>query len=257
MAKRSTMLIVIGVAVFVLGAAVVVVSLHAHANGTTKAEVTGDSGLHTAVVVATSSVAAGTSGESLIESKSVALEPVPAREFSADDLTSLASLEQESLLRSLPAGTPVQASDLSADTGPLTPPSGYESIALTLDSGASGLAGYLQPGSDVDVYANVIKASNTVNGSVQLPCVALVAPSVEVLDVSDEVPAYRSDPVVGGRSVPDSITVLVSVSPTLAPSMVYYAENDQLYLVASGQSKVAASNTCSGLVAGGGLVPVS
>jgi hypothetical protein len=87
--------------------------------------------------------------------------------------------------------------------------------------------------------------------------VALVAPSVEVLDVSDEVPAYRSDPVVGGRSVPDSITVLVSVSPTLAPSMVYYAENDQLYLVASGQSKVAASNTCSGLVAGGGLVPVS
>lgn len=257
MAKRSTMLIVIGVAVFVLGAAVVVVSLHAHANGTTKAEVTGDSGLDTAVVVATSSVAAGTSGESLIESKSVALEPVPAREFSADDLTSLASLEQESLLRSLPAGTPVQASDLSADTGPLTPPSGYESIALTLDNGASGLAGYLQPGSDVDVYANVIKASNTVNGSVQLPCVALVAPSVEVLDVSDEVPAYRSDPVVGGRSVPDSITVLVSVSPTLAPSMVYYAENDQLYLVASGQSKVAASNTCSGLVAGGGLVPVS
>lgn len=256
MSKRSTLLIVIGVAVFVLGAGLVVVSLHAgNGRSTTQARDTAAYGSTSEVVVTTGPVAAGTTGESLIESKGVTLEAVSGRQFSPNDVTSLSILEQESVVHPLAAGTPIQTSDLSVDAGPLSPPKGDESLALTFSSSASGLAGYLQPGDHVDVYANVIKDTSK-PGAAALPCVALVAPKVEVLDVSDVVPAYRTNPSGGGRQSPGSITVLVAVTPAQAPAMVFYTSNEQLYLVASDQADVAPTDICAGLVSGSALVPV-
>lgn len=252
MSKRSTLLIVIGVAVFVLGAGLVVVSLHGgKASGATGARTTA-AGSSSTLVITTGAVSAGTSGESLIESKRVSLQAVPAGQVSGSDVTSLSQLEQQSLVHSLPAGAVIKTSDLSPDAGPIAAPAGDESIAVTLGSAASGLAGYLQPGSDVDIYANVVK---TTEGTHALPCVTLVASRVQVLDVSDVVPAYRTNPSAAGRSVPNGITVLMAVTPAQAPTIVYFASNEQLYLAASNQSKTAPSGTCVGL-SGGAMVPV-
>jgi Flp pilus assembly protein CpaB len=252
--KRSTVLIVIGVAVFILGAGLVVVSLHTHSSNSTSAEETASLGSRTPVVVVTSPVAAGTSGETLIESKAVALQQVPAKQYSSDDLTSMSALEGQTIVHALAPGTPLSASDLSADAGPLAPPAGDESIALTLGSAQSGLAGYLQPGDNVDIWGNVIKTTG--GGNLPNPCVSLVAPKVEVLDVSDVVPAYRSDPSSTCRTVPTTETVLVAVTPQQAPALVFYASNEQLYLVASGQTTVPPSSVCAGILNSGAVVPV-
>lgn len=254
MTKRSTLLIVVGVAVFLLGAGLVVVSLggnrpRAPATG----QVAAVGGTRATLVVTTAAVSAGTSGESLIESKSVALQSVPAAQAKPTDVTTLTALEQQSLVHSLPAGTAIQSSDLSPAAGPVAAPAGDQSVAVTLGSSAAGLAGYLQPGSYVDIYANVVKGGAIAH----LPCVVSVAHKVLVLDVSDEVPAYRSNPTSGGRSAPGSITVLLAVTPAQAPTIVYYTSNEQLYLLATNQSGAPVSGACSGMVAGGALAPVS
>lgn len=244
MSKRSAVLVVIGVVVFVLGAGLVLVSVRADKGGSgkggsgTKADETAAG----AVVVVTADVPAGTSGQSLITTKQVALEAVPARKLSPDDITSIASLAGVSLSRDLSAGSPVQASDLTTDSGPLTTPAGDESMALTVSGGANDLAGYLQPGSKVDIYTNIVKSGTQTTDT---PCVELVQPDVEVLDVSDVVPPYRSDPTAGGRAVPSSLTLLVAVSPSEVPRVVYFADNgQQLYLVASDGTTVGPSGTC-------------
>lgn len=250
MSKRSTVLIVIGVAVFVVGAGLVLVSLGTRGgNSPNRANLTSIAGQP--VVITTGAVPAGTTGETLIESGKVVLQRIPSREYSADDVTSLTQLEQQSLVRGLGPGTPVQTSDLSPSAGPLAPPKGDESVAVTLNSGAAGLAGYLQPGDDVDIYGNLIKGS----GNLTLPCVTMIATKVEVLDVSNEIPAYRSNPTSAGRTVPGSITVLLAVKPDQAPQVVFYADDEQLYLVATNQASVTASGSCSAVAANGSLVP--
>lgn len=205
------------------------------------------------MVVTMAPVAAGTTGEALVESGKVKVERVSGS-TSPDAISSLAQLQTQSLAHSLAAGTAIQMSDLSASSGLVSVPSGDESVAVTLNTGQASLAGYLQPGQNVDVFSNVVKVSSgTLSSS---PCVDLVAPKVEVLDVSSEVPPLSSSPSAGGRNVPGSVTVLLAVSPQLAPKIVFYAMNEQLYLVATDGANPAASNSCYG-VSAGSVVPVS
>lgn len=258
MSKRSTLLIIIGVAVFVVGAGLVFVSLHGHSSKSpTNAEFTSANGLPAQVVVATSAIPAGATGESLIQSKQVALETVATRDYSSDDLTSLSSLADDSVVHPVAAGTPIQSSDLEPATGAIPAPNGDETMALTIN-GANDLAGYLQPGDKVDIYANVTKTT-TGTGITDLPtpCVTLVAPHVEVLDVSDVVAAYRGSEPANGRVAPASETILVAISPSQAGTLVFYTSFEQLYLVGSQTTTVPADTTCYGLTDSPALVPVS
>lgn len=240
--KRSTVLIAIGMAVFIVGAGLVLVSLHAKSGNTSKkANLTSISGAQ--VVVTTAPVASGTTGETLVESGKVKLEHVASGNYTPNEITSFAQLQTQSLTHSLGAGAAIQTTDLSPSAGPLPVPSGDESVTVTLNSGQASLAGYLQPGQNVDVYSNVIKVSST-QGAPSLPCVYLVAPKVEVLDVQTEVAPYTSNPTAAGRSVPASMTVLLAIPPALAPMVIYHAVNEQLYLVASDSVTVPASGQC-------------
>ena len=252
MSKRSTVLIAIGMAVFIVGAGLVLVSLHAKGGTPSKrANLTSVQGAD--VVVTLAPVAAGTTGETLVQSGKVKVERV-AGSTSPDAISSLAQLQTQSVAHSLAAGTEISMSDLTASSGSLAVPAGDESVAVTLNTGQASLAGYLQPGQNVDIFSNVVKVSSgTLSSS---PCVDLVAPKVEVLDVSSEVAPFSSSPSAAGRNVPGSVTVLLAVAPELAPKIVFYAMNEQLYLVATDGAKPAASNTCFG-VSGSSVVPVS
>ena len=252
MSKRSTVLIAIGMAVFIVGAGLVLVSLHAKGGSSTKkANLTSVQGAD--VVVTLTPVAAGTTGETLVESGTVKVERVSGS-VPANAISSLAQLQTQSVAHSLAAGSAIQTTDLSASSGPLSVPNGDESVAVTLNTGQASLAGYLQPGQNVDIFSNVVKVSSgTLSSS---PCVDLVAPKVEVLDVSTEVPPFSSAPSAAGRTVPGSVTVLLAVSPQLAPKIVFYAMNEQLYLVATDGANPAASAACYG-VSASSVVPVS
>jgi len=256
--KRSSLLVVIGAAVFVLGAGVVLMSLHAANRSAHSKELSSPGATRpTAVVVATKDLSAGQTGESILAGKDVELEAVPTAELSAADLTSLSALDQETLNRPVVSGQPITATDLSVDAGVLAPPKGEESIALTLPNGASGLAGYLQPGQKVDVYADVTHAASSSGKALVTPCVTLVQSKVQVLDVSSAVPAYVSDPTSAGRSVPGTMTVLVAATPREALNLIYYTTNEQLYLTESAQSHAAADGSCLTVGSTTTLVPAS
>jgi Flp pilus assembly protein CpaB len=256
-AKRSTLLVAIGVLVFLLGAGVVVLSLHKHAASGQDQAASGAAS-HTAVVVASTNLAKGTTGETLIASRKVSLQAVPAKEYSSADLTSLSALDQQTLNRPIAAGQAIQPADLSVEAGVLAPPPGQESMVLTLTNAASGLAGYLQPGSKVNVYGEVTKLPTGATASrFSLPCVTLVEPNVEVLDVSDAVPPYVSNPSAAGRTAPSTVTALVAVTPTEAMKLVYYTTNEELYLAEAATSKVSVTGACSSLKSSTDLTPAS
>jgi Flp pilus assembly protein CpaB len=103
----------------------------------------------------------------------------------------------------------------------------------------AGLAGYLQPGSSVDIYADISKLSSiqstsnassasTSSGNVSLPCTELLMSGVEVLDVSNVVPALNPHVTSAGRVIPTSITILLAVTPVQSRTITFMTENETL-----------------------------
>jgi Flp pilus assembly protein CpaB len=255
--KRSTVLIAIGMAVFIVGAGLVLVSLHGKGNSSPKkanlTAVGGSQGVD--IVVTTAAVPAGTTGETMVEAGKVKLERVATSPANAGYVTSFAELQTSSVNHSLAAGTPIQTTDLSPSTGLLPVPAGDQSLTVTMNSAQAALAGYLQPGQKVNLYSNISKLSGSGASPANqaLPCVTLVAPQATVLDVSAEAAPYSGS---GGRTVPSGVTVLLAVTPQQAPAVVFNAMNESLFLVASDQTSVPASDSCYGYTGGGSVVPV-
>lgn len=165
----------------------------------------------------------------------VAIQTIPEKQYAASDLTTLQGLTDTVLTSKIVKGEAVSSTQLTASTSSISLPKGEDGVTITL-SGVNGLAGYLQPGSDVDIYANITKLSdggstngNGSSGNIPLPCTELVMSKIEVLDVSSVVPSLSSNPTVaGGRSVPSSITLLVAANPTQARLLTFMAQNETL-----------------------------
>jgi Flp pilus assembly protein CpaB len=129
------------------------------------------------------------------------------------------------------------------DTSEVAIPRGDQAVAVTPATGSAALAGYLGPGDVVDVYATNKVAA--VPAGIR-PCATLVAADVPVLDVSVQTAEYKGH-AGAARAVPGSVTVLLAASGAQSPSLVYAAQNEQIYLteVPSG-SGAAPGNQCAG-----------
>ncbi|MGH9301316.1 MAG: Flp pilus assembly protein CpaB [Acidimicrobiales bacterium] len=248
MKQRANVLIAIGVAVFLVGGALVLGALHS-SNGTTTAS---KSVINTGapVLVATQNLPAGASGTAIVNHHFVSLKVIPAGQRHTDDLTSLAALGNQTLAANVASGHVIQASDLKAAAATsLSVPAGDQSVAVTLPTGQAGVAGYINPGDQVNVYANITKPSvgGTGNTNLPIPCTQLIASNVPVLDVSNHIPDYSSAPSPAGRAVPANLTFLLAVNPGQAQAIVFMASNESLYLAksASGQAP-APSGHCTG-----------
>ena len=102
-----------------------------------------------------------------------------------------------------------------------------DAVTVTV-SGTDGLAGYLQPGSRVDVYANITKVStgSAATSTLPVPCTELAMANIEVLDVESTVPTYSSHPTSAGRTIPPSETLLLAVSPSQARTLEFLSQNE-------------------------------
>ncbi len=100
---------------------------------------------------------------------------------------------------------PSAATQLTASTSSISLPTGMDAVTVTV-TGTNGLAGYLQPGARVDVYANVTKISSAVGASaptLPVPCTELAMANIQVLDVQSTVPSLRRPPRRStGRTIP-------------------------------------------------------
>src|SRR5271157_1136185 len=182
--KRQTMILVlIGVILFIAGSAIAYASVegaskHVGSGGDVQAPVS------TSAVVAKSDIPAGTTGQEMVSNGMVSLELIPTKSYSPTDLGSLSGLADEVLTQPVTKGHAISSTDLTASTSSISLPTGLDGVTITVN-GTAGLAGYLQPGSRVDVYANITKVSTASNaasgaGTLPLPCTELSMNNIEV-----------------------------------------------------------------------------
>ena len=221
----------IGVILFIAGSAIAYASVEgASKHASSGANVVGP--VSTSAVVAKSDIPAGTTGQQMVSSGMVAIELIPTKTYSATDLNSLTGLTDEVLSAPITKGQAISSTELTASTSSISLPTGMDGITVAL-SGTNGLAGYLQPGSRVDVYANITKVStgSSATSTLPLPCTELAMSNIQVLDVQSTVPTYSSHPTSAGRTVPASETLLLAVSSSNARSLEFLSQNESISVV--------------------------
>jgi Flp pilus assembly protein CpaB len=233
--KQTLTLVVIGVILFIAGSAIAFASVegaskHAGSGANVQAPVT------TSAVVAKANIPAGTTGQTMISSGLVALELVPTKSYSPSDLGSLSGLSNEVLTTSVTKGHAITSGELAASASSISLPTGMDAVTVTLN-GTQGLAGYLQPGARVDVYANITKVSSgsAATATLPVPCTELAMANIQVLDVQSTVPAYAGHHTATGRTVPASETLLLAVASSQARSIEFLSQNESLSVVQTQQ----------------------
>jgi Flp pilus assembly protein CpaB len=255
MKRQTLILVVIGLVLFVAGGAIAFATVI----GGTKHSPTSSTvaPVNTPVVVAVKDIPAGSTGQLLVSQGLVSIQLIPQKKVRSDDLTSLLGLSDEVLTSSVTKGNAIQTTQLTPSTSTISLPKGLDGITITT-TGVSGLAGYLQPGSNVDVYANVTKLSSGSTASstsnTPIPCTELVMSDIQVLDVSSVAPALGSHPSSTGRAVPTSLTLLLAVSPAQARVLTFMAQNETLSVA---QTQKGASAVTVGECIGTGQTTVA
>ena len=236
--KQTLMLVLIGVILFIAGSAIA----YASVQGAKKSSTTTSSGTPTSysAVVAKSNIPAGTTGQAMVAQGMVSLELVPAKSFVATDLTSLQGLTDEVLTAPVQKGQAISATDLNVSTQAISIPQGLDAMSVDI-GGAQNLAGYLQPGSHVDIYANIskISAGGTpgISASIPTPCTELAMTNIEVMDVSSTSPSLSGTKAAVGstaspsRSVPGSETLLLALTPAQTRTLEFLSQNESISVV--------------------------
>jgi Flp pilus assembly protein CpaB len=246
--KQTLMLVMIGVILFIAGSAIAYASVQG-AKKNTNTAVTG-APVNVTAVVAKSTIPAGTTGQQMISQHLVALEPISSKSFLATDLTSTQALLGEDLTTAVQKGHAISSTELNVSTAAISIPQNQDAIAIAI-SGAGDLAGYLQPGSHVDVYANITKPSQggpalPANANIPIPCTELAMANIEVLDVSQTSPNLANTKgatpgaaaPTSGRSVPASETLLLALTPGQARTLSFLSQNEQISVVQPQQGAV-------------------
>jgi len=229
--KQTAILVMIGVILFIAGSAIAFASVQ----GASKHASSGTSvvaPVSTSAVVAKTNIPAGTTGQAMVSSGMVALELIPTKSYAPTDLSSLTGLTDEVLTTSITKGHAISSTQLTASTSSISLPTGMDGVTVSM-SGTAALAGYLQPGSRVDVYANITKVStgSAVTSTLPLPCTELAMANIQVLDVESTVPSYASHKTAAGRTVPTTETLLLAVSPAQSRSIEFLSQNESISVV--------------------------
>lgn len=223
----------IGVILFIAGSAIAYASVEGASKRGSGTNV--QAPVSTSAVVAKSNIPAGTTGQEMVSSGMVAIELIPTKSYSPTDLGSLSGLNDEVLSQSVTKGQAISSTQLAASTSSISLPTGMNAVTVTL-TGTDALAGYLQPGSRVDVYANIKSLSTAPNApasasTLPVPCTELAMTDIQVLDVESTVPSYSSHPTSAGRTIPANETLLLAVSPNNARSLEFLSQNESISVV--------------------------
>ncbi len=224
MKKQTLILVLIGVILFVAGSAIAYASVQGAKKNTNSP--TTQAPVSTSAVVAKSDIPAGTTGQAMISQHLVALELIPTKSYVPTDLTTVQSLPDEVLTAPVQKGQAINTTELTASSSAISIPKGMDAMTVGI-TGASSLAGYLQPGGHVDIYGNITKT--TQGSSLPVPCTETAMTDIQVLDVSSTSPALSASK--GGRTVPGSETLLLALTPGQARTLQFLVQNEGISVV--------------------------
>ena len=233
MKKQTLILVLIGVVLFIAGSALAYASVEGAKKSTPSRSASAPS--TTEAIVAKANIPAGTTGQAMEAQGLVGLEFISSKSTSATDLTSLQGLNDEVLTAPVQKGQAISTSELTVGTQAISIPQGLDAMTVAI-SGADNLAGYLQPCSHVDVYANVTKVSSGssagASAGLPIPCTELAMTNIEVMDVSSTSPSLAATKgSTTGRSVPGSETLLLALTPGQARTLEFLSQNEAISVV--------------------------
>lgn len=258
MRRRSNLMVVLGIAFFVVGAAIVYLVV---ANDDDGASGTSSSDELVDVVVATDVLEAGANGQDLITGEAVGVEQVPLAERLPDALTTPGQLADKILLQGFQPGEQVRLGGLRTIGQAVSIPQGFDAVAVEVPF-VQGGANYVQPGDHINIYAGlgldagqVAAAASTQPDSAPLPYatprVELLLTNVLVLDVNQVVAPLRTqaadpnNPAATARTGSESITFLLALRPADAEKVIFQQVTDGhlLYVSLAGKDAPPAGPT--------------
>jgi Flp pilus assembly protein CpaB len=235
-------LVLIGVILFIAGSAIAYASVQGAKKNSNSSSATATPVSYSAVV-AKANIPAGTTGQAMEAQGLVSLQLIPSKSYSATDLTSLQGLTDEVLNAPVQKGQAISATELTVSTQAISIPQGFDAMAISI-TGPQNLAGYLQPGSHVDIYANITKVSTGgaagISATIPIPCTELAMTNIEVMDVSSTSPtlAGTKGPVGSSsaaqstpRTVPGSETLLLAITPAQTRSLQFLSQDESISVV--------------------------
>ena len=213
MRQRPNLIVVLGLAVFIVGAAAAWLVLRDSSSSSAQASST--------VLVADKPIAAGTTGQAAVAQGLVKAKKVDAKARPATALTDASQLAGKTAHVDIPAGQILVGEQFDvAQTvvGTVNIPAGKEALAVQL-ANVPGVAGFAGAGDKIDVYGIAKDPKNNNTGIARR-----VMSGIEVLKVN----GTTLVPTQGQPGGP-GLVFLVAVSPEQAERLVYLTSLEQLY----------------------------
>ena len=270
MRQRSNLIILFGIAFFLIGGAIVYLVVTDDEDGggpaaTGPGEVT--------VFVAAQDIPANTTGADVIEQGLLATDQVPAGSQPVGAITSAAALDNQLFVVAVGEGDIITTSQLTVRSlSNVSVPEGYDGVAVTLPF-TNGGARYVAPGDTVNIYGQYGVTdqaggltAETPEGASALPRTELILTNVLVLDVSDQAarstaatppPAEGQQPTTVSRQTDEApLTYLLALRPTDAERVMQVSQFAQLYFSLTADGAAPAGDT-PGVDGRSVLAPVS
>lgn len=231
-AKRSNLVVVLGLVVFVVGAFATFLVVRGDGSEASAAA----SSDRLSVLVASKPIPAGTNGGAALDGGLVKSKVVVGSAKPANALTDPAQLAGRTAILGVGEGqvlTIDQFQQAQTRIGTLKIPVGKTALAVQL-ANVPGVAGFAGAGDQINVYS-VIKSSPETRGT---PAVRLVMQNTEVLNVNGATLAATQ-----GKPDDTGIVYLLAVTAEQAERLVYLTSFEQLYfsLVSKDQAPVPAT----------------
>ncbi|MGH9277685.1 MAG: Flp pilus assembly protein CpaB [Acidimicrobiales bacterium] len=219
MAKRSNLIVILGVAVFIVGAGATFLI----ARGGGSDEPTSSGPGRVTVLYAAEPIPSGTSGstalnEGLIKSKAITESAKPANALT--DSTQVAGRTAALGVAQGQVITQDHFKENQTRIGTLKIPDGKTALALSMEN-VPGVAGFVGAGDFINVYG-VAKNDPAINGGSGIT--KLVMQNVEVLNVNGAALAASQ-----GQPGGTGLVYLLAVSPTEAEQLIYLNTFQDLY----------------------------
>jgi Flp pilus assembly protein CpaB len=249
--RRSNLLVLAGIAFFVVGVVIVALLSRDNGNGSSRAAGTVD------VLIAKEDIPAGTNGDDV--TSKVEVQRVNASDRQADALSTQSQLSNQIFRLKFSKGEQIRSGGLQVRS--ISPtvqvPDGKEAIAIDVPFVAGG-AGYLAPGDLVNVYQVIPGPVQDVKGGpaelpYSTPRTQLLLTKVKVIDVQQQVaslggttqPANQTGVVSRPASSADHLTVLLALDAIDAEKVIFGSSTTgiNLYLTRVGDQAAASGPT--------------
>ena len=241
MRQRSNLIILFGIAFFLVGGVIVFLVLNDEDDGGVGGSSSGSGEAQISVLVAKEDIAPNTLGSDVIAEGLLEIKTIDVAGQPVGALTSPSQLENKIFAAGVEKGSAiVQAQLATRSLSNVQVPEGFDGVAVTIGY-TNGGAGYVAPGDTVNVYGvfgpDADAGVSIVEGQI-VPRSELVLTNVVVLDVSAQqgtsvqqpATAEGQDTTLGRQPLNTPLTYLLALKPADAERIIQLTSFAELYL---------------------------